>query len=178
MAGGRKARLENISFGILLFRFGTSRASTWVRLRPRVQADSWLHISAVIKLATRQNRLQLYTRPCISGPHLLFVSHFRNITCSHMLELKGTWSGKHYIQFRLRSVMKASYRVRWGLFLISSPRPTRTITHMKSCTNINSNTFFKSPFLPFRQNLQKHNAVFKFSHKKCFNVNNHHCYQE
>lgn len=166
MAGGRKARLENISFGILLFRFGTNRASTWVRQRPRVQTDSWLHISAVIKLATRQNRLQLYTRPCISGPHLLFVSHFRNITCSHMLELKGTWSGKHYIQFRLRSVMKASYRARWGLFLISSPRPTRTITHMKSRTNINSSTYFQKSLFFHSDRTFKNVIQLLRSHKK------------
>lgn len=110
--------------GFYCFRFGSNWAATWARLRPRVQTLLWLHISAVIKLATRQNRLQLYSRRCVSGhapPPKLYGFHFRKITCNHMLELKGNLDGKiWHFEFRLSSEMKASNRER-----LWSPLPDR-----------------------------------------------------
>lgn len=69
MAGRGRARrilaqpLYYTSSGILLFQIWLQLGRDLARLRPRVQMLSWLHISAVIKLTTRQNRLYVWGSP-------------------------------------------------------------------------------------------------------------------
>lgn len=120
--------------GFYCFKFGSNWAATWVRLRPRVQTLSWPHISAVIKLATRQNRLGLYSEHTV----------FRNVTCSHSLV---TGRGK-YDTCSLQSApeSESSYWERRSAFdnvyHADTNNNTFIYSHMKSCTQMQTSTFF------------------------------------
>lgn len=126
--------------GFYCFRFGSNWAATWARLRPRVQTLPWLHISAVIKLATRQNRLQLYSRRCVSAPPNTTFQNCMDRT-SEILPAttcwssKGTWTGKYDI-LSLDSAQKWRPAVERGFDLPSQTDKNNTALiyqHMKSC---------------------------------------------
>ena len=83
-----RATLLYILWDLTVSNFGLNWAATWARLRPRVQTLSWPHISAVIKLATRQNRLQLHSRLYVSGPTFCMYH------TSEILPATTCWSSK------------------------------------------------------------------------------------
>lgn len=132
-ADGR-ARQGEKDFGTatLLYILWDFTVSDLAPIGPRLGATEAKSSNALLAAYFSCNKINNKTKQAVRlGLPVLYVSHFRNITCNHMLESsKGTRRGKYDI-FSLDSAqqMKASYRERRGLPLISTRRPTRTITH-------------------------------------------------
>lgn len=80
--------------GLYCFEFGLKLWHNLAESRGRSSNALLSHIHVVIKLATGQNRLTL---------HSVYILHFRNTTCNHMLELTRIGRGKiWHVQFRAR----------------------------------------------------------------------------
>lgn len=111
MAGrGRTRRilaqtLYYTSSGILLFQI-------WHKLGRELGETEAKSSNALLATYFSCNKISNKTKQAVVleqtvrlGPPALYISHFRNITCNHMLELKGNLGGKYDI-FSLESAQK------------------------------------------------------------------------